>query len=329
MSGKTFIKEEVLAKYEEVRDKYDRLGILLNHELKTLFEDNEIPVMDIYYRTKDFDSFWKKIERKPYADPFEDIEDLCGIRIICTHKANLDKISKVIRREFDILKYENKLDSLEHDKFDYLSLHFVVSLEDDWLYTPSTRDLRGLKAEIQIRTILMHAWADVSHKISYKREEDVPTHLRRKLNRLIALFEIADDQFDLIVKEIEEYRISLIAEAEKCGRFDVNQELNLDSLQAFMDVYFEGKEESIDRTSKLLEAILEFNKKIGKKIGDEISLKSLVEYYEIDKNYLTPENYDRDDMNEKDKLHNRTQNELTLTILANHKKWMDFRIDNF
>ncbi len=153
MSGKSFNKEQILAKYEEKRDKYDRLGVLLNRELKTLFQTNEIPIMDIYYRTKDFDSFWKKIERKPYKDPFEDIEDLCGIRITRTHKASLEEISKVIRREFDILKYENKLDSLEHDKFDYLSLHFVVSLEDNWLNTPSNRDLSGLKAEIQIRTI--------------------------------------------------------------------------------------------------------------------------------------------------------------------------------
>ncbi len=119
------------------------------------------------------------------------------------------------------------------------------------------------------------------------------------------------------------------AEAEKSGRFDVNQELNLDSLQTFMDVYFEGKEESIDRTNELLEDILEFNEEIGKKIGDEISLKSIVEYYERDKDYLTPENYDRDDMNEKDKLHNRTQYELTRTILVNHKKWMDFIMDKY
>lgn len=52
MSGKSFNKEEILAKYEEKRDKYDRLGILLNRELKTLFETNEIPIMDIYYRTR-------------------------------------------------------------------------------------------------------------------------------------------------------------------------------------------------------------------------------------------------------------------------------------
>lgn len=205
----------------------------------------------------------------------------------------------------------------------------MVSLEDDWLNAPSNRDLSGLKAEIQIRTILMHAWADVSHKISYKREEDVPTHLRRKLNRLIALFEIADDQFDSIVKEIEEYRISLKAEAEKSGRFDIKQELNLDSLQTFMDVYFEGKEESIDGTSELLEDILEFNEEIGKKIGDEISLKSIVEYYEIEKDYLKPENYNRDDMSEKDKFETLTQNELTRTILVNNKKWLEFITDKF
>jgi putative GTP pyrophosphokinase len=55
--------------------------------------------------------------------------------------------------------------------------------------------LATLRAELQVRTVLQHAWAAVSHKLQYKREDDIPVQLRRKLFRLSALFELADDEF--------------------------------------------------------------------------------------------------------------------------------------
>lgn len=60
---------------------------------------------------------------------------------------------------------------------------------------PLFRDCDGLKVEEQLRTILMHVLAAISHKLLYKRENDAPNVLKRKLNRLSALIELADEQF--------------------------------------------------------------------------------------------------------------------------------------
>lgn len=98
---------------------------------------------------------------------------------------------------------EDKVDNLEPDKFGYRSHHFVVTLRHEWLNVPNYRGLEGIKAEIQVRTILMHAWADISHKLSYKKKEHIPELFQRNLFQLSALFEIADDRFEMLRAERE------------------------------------------------------------------------------------------------------------------------------
>jgi putative GTP pyrophosphokinase len=74
-------------------------------------------------------------------------------------------------------------------------LHFVVSFKDDWLKLPPFKRFAGKKAELQIRTILEHAWASIDWKIRYKAEENVPKDMKRALYRISALLESVDLDF--------------------------------------------------------------------------------------------------------------------------------------
>ncbi len=76
------------------------------------------------------------------------------------------------------------------------SVHYVVSLRN-----PPSAELAGLKAEIQVRTSLQHAWASTSRALQYTRETDVPKELRRRLHRVSALLELADGEFAAIREE--------------------------------------------------------------------------------------------------------------------------------
>lgn len=90
---------------------------------------------------------------------------------------------------------------LSENEFGYRSVHYVVSLSEQRTNLPEWRNLANLKFEIQIRTVLQHAWASISHTLQYKHENDVPTTLKRQLFRLAGLFEIADEEFVNIKKK--------------------------------------------------------------------------------------------------------------------------------
>ena len=64
------------------------------------------------------------------------------------------------------------------------------------------RDYADFKVEIQIRTILMHAWAEIEHRLAYKKQAHIPSHLRRKFSRISAKLEEADEQFEELIQEI-------------------------------------------------------------------------------------------------------------------------------
>jgi putative GTP pyrophosphokinase len=194
---------EVSEEYSKVRNKYDTLGTNLAQALELFLKENDLKVLSVTYRVKDKESFVEKIDRKNYEKPFDDIEDICGIRIICYYQSDVDKIAEIISKEFEVLENQDKEELLEADQFGYRSTHFIVKIKKEWLKAPNYRGLEDLKAEIQIRTVLMHAWAEIEHKLAYKKKSHIPDKFRRKLSRISAKLEEADEQFEELRKEIE------------------------------------------------------------------------------------------------------------------------------
>lgn len=267
-------KEKLKERYDELRPFYKRMGDGIKKSFEKILDEHNISVHGVYCRIKDFNSFLEKIERKKYDKPFQEITDLLGLRIICYYPSDLKKIQDLIRFEFNVNEIVNNNDSKDPERFGYVSTHFIIQIKDQWLSHPLYRDLRGFKAEIQIRTILMHAWADISHQLVYKNEESVPNHLKRNLNRISALFEITDEQFDLLKKEKEDYVNSLLSDD---GVFDVDKELNIDSLSTFLDNMFRDRDRSEVANAKLLDDINYYNKH-HQKNEDHITFRILLDY---------------------------------------------------
>lgn len=279
MTKGIYDKETLRKKHAEIRPKYENLAKNLKQALEILLDAESIEILDIQYRIKDFGSFWDKIQRKGYKEPFKEIEDICGVRIICYYHSDLEKISALINREFNVIESIDKADLLGPDKFGYRSLHLIATIKDEWLNAPNYRDLNNLKAEVQVRSILMHAWADIEQKLAYKKREYVPNQFRRRLAQISAKLEEADEQFDSLRQERESYIETLTSnEAKESGRFDVTQHMSLDSLQAFLDFYFPDRQKSINETGVLLDEIMEH----------KISIRQLVEGFERVRDFLPP-----------------------------------------
>lgn len=188
---------EVISEFELLRPKLERFTNKIESLLKELLESQKLEFHLIESRTKGVNSFNEKITRssKTYKNPLSEVTDLCGLRIITFYQDHADAIGKLIQKEFIVDTERSTLHASQGAEFGYRSSHFVINLSPSRANLPEWAMYETYCAEIQVRTVLQHAWAAISHKLQYKREEDVPVALKRKLFRLSALFELADDEF--------------------------------------------------------------------------------------------------------------------------------------
>jgi putative GTP pyrophosphokinase len=280
-------RDELSTAFQQTRPSYCRLADNLKNALIQFLCDSGIDYVDVETRVKTFDSFSSKAERKGYKDPLVETTDVCGLRIINYYPSDLEKIASIINSEFDVIESSNKEEEMDEDRFGYRSLHFIACLNKDWLAAPNYRGLGGLKFEIQARTILMHGWAAISHKLAYKHERDVPKKFRRDLFRLSALIEMADEQFERLRAERKKYIDSFVESSLESGDIFVPQEeLNTDSLQALLDYYFP------DRAKRNISSLVSEIDTLGMNLYEfNSAVKSVIQHLdEIEKEESTATN---------------------------------------
>src|SRR5271157_1241523 len=149
--------EELRREYGKRLPSLTKLAETLKRAIEGLLKAEGIKVQYIKPRIKLFDSFYEKIPRKGYTEPFEQTEDLCGLRIIAFLRSDLARINSMIEKEFFIDHGQDKSNELDQDRFGYRSHQYIISLKEQWLEGVEYRGLGGLKAELQVRSILMHA----------------------------------------------------------------------------------------------------------------------------------------------------------------------------
>ncbi len=165
---------------------------------------DKVPIDSISFRIKDKQECISKFKRK-YLAEIEDtkddysiqdfISDLVGLRVVCLHLDDIKEIKELIESNFteiDITDKSSLLDSTE-DKFGYKGLHLDLKLNNGRSALPEYSKFKSVTFELQIRTIIQDAWSVLDHKIKYKKS--IPIELKRRINRLSALFEVADEEF--------------------------------------------------------------------------------------------------------------------------------------
>ena len=234
MSNKT----AVLTQYDQQRKKYERFAREVEHQLRCILEEEGIVCNAITSRVKERDSLTQKIDVK--SDKYKslsEVTDIAGIRIITYYDSDVERAAKIVEREFCVDKENsiNKREALGPEKFGYCSVHYVVSMNEDRLKLPENRGYAGIKCEIQIRTVLQHAWAEIEHDLGYKSEIDIPKDIRRSFSRLAGLLEVADKEFQEIRDFLETYRAKVEAEiSEKSDYGTPDCELDAVVLEAVL-----------------------------------------------------------------------------------------------
>lgn len=175
---------------------------ILNNEFKLAHQYN--PIEHITSRIKSAESIARKIRLKQKELTVENIiryiNDVAGVRIICSFTSDIYRIAEAITQQDDVTVLKVK-DYIANPKPNgYMSYHMIVSipifLSDDVIDT---------KVEIQIRTIAMDFWASLEHKIYYKFEGKAPDGIRDELRECANIISFLDQKMLSINEDVKHY----------------------------------------------------------------------------------------------------------------------------
>ena len=190
--------EAILREYQDNLPRFREVEQEVKEKLRQTLADAGLLVAAIESRVKGYDSLAGKLELKGHKySSLADLTDILGLRVITFYIDDVDKVASAVERLFDI-DWENSVDKRkihEIDSFGYLSLHYICKVPD-FQY----------RFEIQMRTLLQHAWANMDHDTGYKSGVEIPRRYMRNMSRLAGMLELVDDEFSKIRIELTDYR---------------------------------------------------------------------------------------------------------------------------
>jgi putative GTP pyrophosphokinase len=213
--------DTILHDYDAALADLEALGRALRQRVEEwIAAETTCKVHSVSYRLKARESLRGKLlrpDRNYHA--LWDVTDLLGLRVIVYFEDDVDPIGRVLEKHLPIQFAHSKDRRNQTDGFGYRSLHYVAKPPAGTV--PPTRSLNDLRAlpesfrfEIQVRTVLEHAWAEIEHDLGYKAREAMPVASRRRLRRLAGLLELADQEFVAVRKDLEAYSASVAARME-------------------------------------------------------------------------------------------------------------------
>ncbi|MDR2071147.1 MAG: tetratricopeptide repeat protein [Treponema sp.] len=196
---------------EKIREAYNRhaeplFWVTKNMEIRIEDALRDLPsTPTVKSRFKNFPSYFKKylkiLRQNDGDEKSVVITDLIGIRIICPFIEDIARVQEALQKKFEVLEVDYKGSDHTFREFGYQSTHLLIRIPRDLIGEEGALEFDI--AEIQIRTILQDAWAEVEHELVYKSEFtpfDVP--IKHKLAAVNASLSLAD----IIFQEIRNHQ---------------------------------------------------------------------------------------------------------------------------
>lgn len=266
--------DELTSEFSDLIPELQTFGRFVRHQILTSLKKEKsesIISFNPKSRVKDLNSFIEKAlyRGKEYTDPINDITDKVGIRFVVLLLDHIKIISKIVESSSD-WEFSKDRDFDEERKknpttFSYQSIHYVVKNVSDRQYN-GKQISKGLTCEIQIRTLLQHAYSEVTHDTIYKPKVKSNPDIHRKIARSMAFMEAADEHFvdafnEIAKMETEQLKIITTFRTiyEKFAKPNYNKRLT-----DFLTASFQEKFEQYDE------------EKINKFINDNLYLKDII-----------------------------------------------------
>ena len=194
-------EQAAVVSYLEKHSFYQDLSFVVKRILEESLNRRSIKVQSVEARAKDPSSFGKKAAEPSETDPtkpkflhpLDEITDLAAARVIAYFPSTVNDIDRMLSEEFQIVERSDKgAQLIENESFGYQSIHYLVKLSSGRVVLPEYERFANSIVEIQVRTILQHAWAEIEHDIRYKSALVIPAEIHRRFMSLAGMLEIAD-----------------------------------------------------------------------------------------------------------------------------------------
>ncbi|MBR1743927.1 MAG: GTP pyrophosphokinase family protein [Lachnospiraceae bacterium] len=193
---------KALLMYDAVLKEISTKLEILNNEFKLAHQYN--PIEHITSRIKSAQSIARKIRIKGKELTVENIikyvNDVAGVRIICSFTSDIYRIAKAIAKQDDVTVLQVKDYISEPKPNGYMSYHMIVAIP---IFL--SNDVVNTKVEIQIRTIAMDFWASLEHKIYYKFDGKAPDGIREELRECANIISFLDQKMLAINESVKRY----------------------------------------------------------------------------------------------------------------------------
>lgn len=194
--------KEVILIYNSALKQISTKLEILNDEFQHVHRYN--PIEHIKSRIKTSESIVKKLKKNGYESTIENmvkyVNDIAGIRVICSFSADIYEIADMITNQSDIKVIAVKDYIVAPKPSGYKSYHMLVTVP---VYLSDR--IVDTKVEIQIRTVAMDFWASLEHKIHYKFEGNAPEHIKEELIECAKMVSDLDTRMLLLNNEVQQF----------------------------------------------------------------------------------------------------------------------------
>ena len=182
--------EQALVRFSEERLTYKRVAEAVAAELQETCDKASLPCR-VSGREKDVRSYHTKVITKGYADPWADVTDKAGARVILESAGDVDRACEVLQAALGsrVLRLEDKRNVSSPDRLGYSGVHLQIRAELDGEF---------YECEVQLRTAAQDLWATMSHKALYKPYVELSPDIQHAAYRLVAIVELFDEELQRI-----------------------------------------------------------------------------------------------------------------------------------
>ena len=226
--------QKFLEEYKSTKPLYRDLSNTVNFILKTLLEKSSIKKYLLTTpREKSLDSLRKKLKKKTRKKD----TDLAGCRVAFYVENDIERFKKYIYEEFNVIDEKLHYSSKDNEG-GYNATHIIVNLNKERVNLPEYEKFKDLKCEIQLTTVLYHAWAELEHDITYKIPNEISKMFKNEINILKKKFsKVVEDHI-----KPAQHELNYIADySEKISRgvriFDIDFFRNIEKATSNNELY--------------------------------------------------------------------------------------------